>query len=74
MESMGRNQGFRCKKCGSRDADLRKVEVKVKRDVARGLYITSSRSQRHLTKPSSRYGMEKSHGRVEGLIEGWHLP
>jgi len=74
MESMGRNQGFRCKKCGSRGADLRKVEVKVKRDVARGLYITSTRSQRHLTKPSSRYGMEKSHGRVEGLIEGWHFP
>jgi len=74
MESMGRNQGFRCKKCGSRGADLRKVEVKVKRDIARGLYVTSTRSQRHLTKPSSRYGMEKSHGRVEGLIEGWHLP
>lgn len=74
MESMGRNQGFRCKKCSSRGADLRKVEVKLKRDVARGLYITSTRSQRHLTKPSSRYGTEKSHGRLEGLIEGWHFP
>jgi len=46
----------------------------LKRDVKRGLYITSTRSQRHLTKPFVRYGMEKRHGTSEKLIENWHFP
>ncbi|MGC9345733.1 MAG: hypothetical protein ACP5ER_02945, partial [Candidatus Bathyarchaeales archaeon] len=66
--------GFRCERCGLRYANLGKVEVKVKREVRRSLYITSPRSQRHLTKPFRRYGMEKHHGRVKGLIECWHFP
>jgi tRNA(Ile2)-agmatinylcytidine synthase len=74
LKSMGKGQGFRCEKCGFRAAGLKKVEARVKREIRRGLYITSTRSQRHLTKPSIRYGMEKSHGRVEKLIEGWHFP
>jgi tRNA(Ile2)-agmatinylcytidine synthase len=74
MESMGKNQGFRCKKCGTRDANLHKVQVRIDRDIRKGLYITSTRSQRHLTKPSGRYGMEKSHESPKGLIEGWHSP
>ena len=74
LESMGKGQGFRCRKCGSKHRSLGKVEVKLKRDLKRGLYITSTRSQRHLTKPFRRYGMEKRHVTVEGLIDGWHFP
>ena len=74
LKSMGRNKGFRCKKCGSRHLDLRKIEVKVKREIRKGLYITSSRSQRHLTKPFRRYGLEKSHTVFKGLIEDWCFP
>lgn len=74
LKSMGRDKGFRCEKCGLRDVNSRKAEVTVKRDVREGLYITSTRSQRHLTKPYSRYGMEKHHEQVEKLIEDWHLP
>jgi len=74
LKSMGRDKGFRCEKCGLRDVTSRKVEVAVKRDVKEGLYITSTRSQRHLTKPYSRYGMEKHHVQVEKLIEDWHFP
>jgi tRNA(Ile2)-agmatinylcytidine synthase len=73
-ESMGKNQGFRCKKCGLRSAKLRKVEGRIERDLRRGLYITSTRSQRHLTKPTSRYGMEKNNEHVGKLIEAWHSP
>jgi len=74
LKSMGRNQGFRCERCGFKSATARKVGVRIKREIRKGLYITSARSQRHLTKPSIRYGMEKSHGKIEKLIDGWHFP
>ena len=74
LKSMGKNKGFRCDKCGSRYPNLRKVEVKFKREIRTGLYITSTRSQRHLTKPFRRYGMEKRHTTAKRLIEGWHFP
>jgi len=74
LESMGRSKGFRCRKCGLRYANLGKVEVKAKREIRKGLYITSTRSQRHLTKPFRRYGMEKRQTKVKGLIENWHFP
>jgi tRNA(Ile2)-agmatinylcytidine synthase len=74
LKSMGKDKGFRCKRCGLRCTNLGKVEVRVKRGVRRSLYITSSRSQRHLTKPFRRYGMEKHQVRVKGLIEDWHFP
>ncbi|HVO37287.1 MAG TPA: tRNA(Ile)(2)-agmatinylcytidine synthase [Candidatus Acidoferrum sp.] len=74
LKSMGKNQGFRCEKCGSRFPTLHKVSVNVKRDVARGLYITATRSQRHLTKPFRRYGLEKHKHKPEALIRDWHFP
>jgi tRNA(Ile2)-agmatinylcytidine synthase len=74
LKSMGKNKGFKCDKCGSRYPNLRKVEVKFKREIRTGLYITSTRSQRHLTKPFRRYGMEKRHTTAKRLIEDWHFP
>ena len=74
LKSMGTNKGFKCDKCGSRYPNLGKVEVKFKREIQKGLYITSTRSQRHLTKPFSRYGREKRHIAVKRLIENWHFP
>lgn len=72
LKSMGRNKGFGCEKCGSRHNDLGKIEVKMEREIRRSLYMTSTRSQRHLTKPFRRYGMEKSHTILKGLIEDWY--
>jgi tRNA(Ile2)-agmatinylcytidine synthase len=74
LKSMGKDKGFRCEKCGSRYANIGKVEVKMRRDIKRGLYITSTRSQRHLTKPFRRYGMEKRGKTIVALIDGWHFP
>jgi tRNA(Ile2)-agmatinylcytidine synthase len=74
LKSMGTNKGFRCERCGLRYASLNKVGIKLKRELKRGLYITSPRSQRHLMKPFRRYGMEKHKMSVKGLIEGWHFP
>jgi len=74
LESMGKDKGFRCKKCGARFADARKVQVAVERKLKAGLYVTSTRSQRHLTKPLRRYGLEKHGAKAEGMIENWHTP
>lgn len=73
MKSMGTNKGFRCEKCGFRSAELKKIAVEEDRDVEEGLYVTAPRSQRHLTKPLCRYGLEKR-GRPEALIREWHNP
>jgi tRNA(Ile2)-agmatinylcytidine synthase len=74
MESMGKDQGFRCKKCSKRFPGARKVRVAVKRELKPGLYVTSTRSQRHLTKPLRRYGLEKHSVETEAMIENWHSP
>ncbi len=70
MESMGAGQSFRCKRCGLRSSNFEKERVEEKRLLKTGLYVTSVRSQRHLTKPLSRYGMEKS-GKPENMKAEW---
>jgi tRNA(Ile2)-agmatinylcytidine synthase len=72
LKSMGRNQGFRCEKCDGKYGDLKKIESVVPRALKTGLYVTSTRSQRHLTKPLRRYGLEKQHYEIKPLIEVWH--
>jgi tRNA(Ile2)-agmatinylcytidine synthase len=74
LESMGKDKGFRCKKCGVRFEDAKKVRSAVERELRLGLYVTSTRSQRHLTKPLRRYGLEKHGAPVAGMIENWHSP
>ena len=74
MESLGRRKGFRCRKCGHRDAKLEKIEIEIKRDLELGLYIPSPKAQRHLTKPSVRYGREKKGAVPETLYQPWHSP
>ena len=70
MESMGAGQGFRCKRCGFRSSALEKMPVEEKRLLKTQLYVTSPRSQRHLTKPLSRYGLEKS-GKPKRMMRNW---
>ncbi len=62
-KSMGRGQGFECKKCGFHGRNLKKIVLEAERSVEPGLYVTSPRSQRHLTKPLTRYGLEKKETR-----------
>ena len=72
LKSMGKNQGFRCEKCGAEYGDLTKKESAQHRTLNTGLYVTSTRSQRHLTKPLRRYGLEKQYYEPKQMIEGWH--
>jgi len=74
LKSMGKKQGFRCEKCGKKFSYLKKQEFVVPRSLMPGLHITSTRSQRHLTKPLIRYGQEKSGEVKHELINKWHFP
>lgn len=74
LKSMGKNQGMRCEKCGCKHSDLEKTAVVVPRSIKVGLYVTSTRSQRHLTKPLRRYKQEKICGSVCPMICEWHFP
>ena len=60
MKSEGKNKGFQCKMCGYRYRSVQKIPVDQERNVKTGLYLPSSRSQRHLTKPYHRYYVAKS--------------
>lgn len=72
LKSMGKNQGYRCEKCGGKYADLKKKETALPRSIELGLYVTSTRSQRHLTKPLRRYGQEKACYATQEPIKDWH--
>ena len=74
LKSMGKNQGLRCEKCGGKYPALKKVETAVPRMLKTGLYVTSTRSQRHLTKPLRRYGHEKNCSNPLKVLEEWHFP
>ena len=75
MSSMGKAQGYRCKKCRYKSKQLTKIQTTQERALENRLYITSPHSQRHLTKPLCRYGMEKwlNHSRFE-MVPDWHSP
>jgi tRNA(Ile2)-agmatinylcytidine synthase len=70
MESMGAAKGFRCDSCGLRSSKLKKQTNVIRRNLEERLYVTSLRSQRHLTKPLSRYGVENS-GRPARMVRQW---
>jgi len=56
MESMGRNGGFRCRKCGTRAPDGCEV---VRRRIVTGWYEPPTEARRHLSKPLKRMGLEQ---------------
>ncbi len=72
LKSMGKEQGLRCEKCGFRLQTKRREAIVLDRQVRKGLYVTSTGSQRHLTKPLRRYGMEKRQGQIGKMLETWH--
>jgi tRNA(Ile2)-agmatinylcytidine synthase len=72
LKSMGKNQGYRCEKCGTKYPKEEKLHIRIERQIQPGLYFAATRSQRHLTKPLRRYGLEKSSKDKSALIETWH--
>ena len=58
-ESMGKGQGFRCRKCKARLPKTSRVQKPEPRKITTGVYLPPPRAHRHLTKPSSRYGIHR---------------
>lgn len=54
MESVGKNKGFRCKRC--KTFSLEKEIVEINRDIELGFYEVPPSARRHLTKPLIRMG------------------
>ena len=54
LESMGRGQGGRCRKCGHKVSGPLKYSVQGRRQLQPGLHLPPPRALRHLTKPLSR--------------------
>lgn len=55
MTSAGKNKGFKCKKCGNKINDNKKVPIKIFRKLKNGqFYETPVSARRHLSKPICR--------------------
>jgi len=57
MKSVGRGQGYRCKRCGTSAADP--VTEPVTRWIVPGWYEPPTAARRHLSKPLKRMGLEQ---------------
>jgi tRNA(Ile2)-agmatinylcytidine synthase len=53
-ESMGKDQGFRCRKCKLRLPKKSRIQEPGHRKITLGVYLPPLRTHRHLTKPASR--------------------
>ncbi len=72
MKSAGKDQGYKCPKCGHKERDAKKISQKLPRDLQEGYYLPIPSAQRHLTRPFCRIG-KHNHFSTE-MIERWHNP
>ena len=70
LTSAGKNKGHKCKKCGYKNANLKKIKTPIKRELIEGLYIPPAQAQRHLVKPFRRYNLPKKN-KVE-ITQNWY--
>lgn len=71
MKSAGRNQGFRCARCKTRESS--KIHHEVLADLREKVYLPPPRAHRHLTKPFARY--KRDHSEAGQLpTSDWHFP
>jgi len=59
MDSAGKNQGFRCKKCKTKSNE--KIVRKLDRDVEEGFYEVPPCARRHISKPLVRMNIKNKH-------------
>lgn len=74
LKSAGKGQGFRCERCSIEAPTAEKKMLYKQRPLQVGLYLPDMKAHRHLTKPISRYGLEKKKWSHGPLSSGWHAP
>jgi tRNA(Ile2)-agmatinylcytidine synthase len=74
MKSAGKGKGFRCEMCSLVAPDAQKQVIRRQRTLRAGLFVPDKKAHRHLTKPLSRYGMEKARWNHEPPSGKWHEP
>lgn len=75
MSSIGKNQGYKCKKCGYTTKEQPKYINNTDPDLKPyTTHFQTPKARRHLTKPPERYGKEKQSFTYEKLYEPWHWP
>ena len=74
MKSAGRNQGYKCPRCRFTSRTAKKQLISRTRALQPGLYLPDRKAQRHLTKPISRYGLEKRIWDGKPPRGVWHDP
>lgn len=65
MKSEGKNKGYQCLRCKTKTRNSEKIMIEKDRRINCGLYIPEPIAHRHLTKPLSRYGLEKRYYKME---------
>ncbi len=70
-ESMGRLQGFRCRRCGLRLPRSSLISRVNARGLKEGVYLPPARAHRHLTKPESRYSEHSALTHPWAPFHGW---
>mgnify|MGYP000005728250 CR=1 FL=1 len=73
MESAGKNQGYRCKKCKTHIKNITKQKIQIPRQLKPGTYLPTPKAHRHLTKPLQRYN-KTNKTKPTKLIPKWHHP
>lgn len=69
MKSAGTGKGYKCPKCGYRSKSFSKIQRELPRILEPGLYVSSARAYRHLTKPREIEGLN-SIPYEKSLLEG----
>ncbi|RLE51177.1 MAG: DNA-binding protein [Candidatus Methanomethylicota archaeon] len=70
MKSLGKNKGYRCPKCKYKAHLPKQAKIKPRR-IIEGIYLPPPRAHRHLTKPLTRLGREKTKP-PQKLSEPWY--
>ncbi len=74
MKSSGKGQGFRCERCSLVQRNAEKRIARKLRALQTGLHVPDRKALRHLTKPLSRYGLEKKSWNHSPPSGRWHDP
>jgi tRNA(Ile2)-agmatinylcytidine synthase len=74
LKSAGWQQGFRCSRCKYTSRTANKQFRSRMRKIVPGVYLPDRKAHRHLTKPFSRYGLEKRIWDGKPPTGIWHRP